>query len=51
MAESVMSVACFAQSPTNPNYVVVVDATLLTTVGATSGFKKDGAIIVKTSKT
>ena len=33
-----------------PDYVVVVDATLLTAVSVTSGLKKDGAIIVNTQK-
>jgi pyruvate ferredoxin oxidoreductase gamma subunit len=34
-----------------PDYVVVVDSTLLTAVGVTSGLKKEGAIIVNTNKT
>jgi len=33
-----------------PDYVVVVDATLLTAVAVTSGLKKEGAIIVNTQK-
>ena len=33
-----------------PDYVVVVDATLLTAVAVTSGLKKEGAIIVNTKK-
>ncbi|MCL1883674.1 MAG: 2-oxoacid:acceptor oxidoreductase family protein [Defluviitaleaceae bacterium] len=33
-----------------PDYVAVVDATLLTAVSVTSGLKKDGAIIVNTKK-
>jgi pyruvate ferredoxin oxidoreductase gamma subunit len=33
-----------------PDYVVVVDATLLTAVDVTGGLKKDGAIIVNTEK-
>ncbi|TDT50258.1 2-oxoacid:acceptor oxidoreductase family protein [Fonticella tunisiensis] len=33
-----------------PDYVVVVDETLLKTVPVTSGLKKDGAIIINTSK-
>jgi pyruvate ferredoxin oxidoreductase gamma subunit len=33
-----------------PDYVVVVDATLLTAVSVTSGLKKEGAIIVNTQK-
>jgi len=33
-----------------PDYVVVVDATLLTAVAVTSGLKKEGAIIINTSK-
>ena len=34
-----------------PNYVVVVDETLLDVVDVTAGLKQDGAIIVNTSKT
>ena len=34
-----------------PDYVVVVDATLLTAVDVTSGLKKEGAIIINTNKT
>lgn len=34
----------------NPNYVVVVDDTLLESVNVTSGLKKDGAIIINTTK-
>lgn len=34
----------------NPEYVVVVDETLLETVDVTSGLKEDGAIIINTSK-
>ena len=33
-----------------PDYVVVVDATLLTAVDVTGGLKKEGAIIVNTNK-
>lgn len=33
-----------------PNYVVVVDDTLLETVNVTSGLKKDGAIVINTTK-
>jgi pyruvate ferredoxin oxidoreductase gamma subunit len=33
-----------------PDYVVVVDATLLTAVDVTGGLKKKGAIIVNTKK-
>jgi len=33
-----------------PDYVVVVDATLLTAVDVTSGLKKDGAILINSSK-
>jgi pyruvate ferredoxin oxidoreductase gamma subunit len=33
-----------------PDYVVVVDATLLTAVAVTSGLKKEGAIIINTNK-
>ena len=33
-----------------PDYVVVVDATLLTAVDVTGGLKKDGAIIINSSK-
>ena len=33
-----------------PDYVVVVDATLLTAVDVTGGLKKEGAIIINTSK-
>jgi len=33
-----------------PNYVVVVDDTLLETVDVTSGLKEDGAIIINTTK-
>jgi len=33
-----------------PDYVVVVDPTLLTAVDVTSGLKKDGAIIINSSK-
>ena len=33
-----------------PDYVVVVDATLLSAVSVTSGLKKEGAIIVNTQK-
>lgn len=33
-----------------PDYVVVVDETLLDTVDVTSGLKKDGAIIINTSR-
>ena len=33
-----------------PDYVVVVDATLLTAVAVTSGLKKDGAIIINSKK-
>lgn len=33
-----------------PNYVVVVDDTLLESVNVTSGLKKDGAILINTSK-
>lgn len=33
-----------------PDYVVVVDATLLTAVDVTSGLKKEGAIIINTKK-
>ena len=33
-----------------PNYVVVVDDTLLETVDVTAGLKKDGAIIINTTK-
>jgi len=34
-----------------PDYVVVVDDTLLTSVDVTAGLKEDGAIIVNTPKT
>lgn len=34
-----------------PDYVVVVDDTLLASVDVTSGLKKDGAVIVNTTKT
>ena len=34
-----------------PDYVVVVDATLLTSVPVTAGLKKDGAIVINTTKT
>ena len=34
-----------------PDYVVVVDATLLTAVDVTAGLKEDGAIIINSSKT
>lgn len=34
----------------NPNYVVVVDDTLLESVNVTAGLKKDGAIIINTTK-
>lgn len=34
-----------------PDYVVVVDDTLLTSVDVTAGLKKEGAIIVNTTKT
>jgi len=33
-----------------PDYVVVVDATLLTAVDVTSGLKKEGAILINSSK-
>ena len=33
-----------------PDYVVVVDDTLLETVNVTSGLKKDGAIVINTTK-
>ena len=33
-----------------PNYVVVVDSTLLTAVDVTSGLKRDGAILINSSK-
>jgi len=33
-----------------PDYVVVVDATLLTAVAVTAGLKEDGAIIINSSK-
>jgi pyruvate ferredoxin oxidoreductase gamma subunit len=33
-----------------PNYVVVVDDTLLTSVNVTAGLKEDGAIIINTTK-
>ncbi|MCL2226807.1 MAG: 2-oxoacid:acceptor oxidoreductase family protein [Oscillospiraceae bacterium] len=33
-----------------PDYVVVVDATLLTAVDVTGGLKKDGAILINSSK-
>ncbi len=33
-----------------PDYVVVVDDTLLTTVDVTAGLKKDGAIVINTTK-
>ena len=33
-----------------PDYVVVVDPTLLTAVGVTMGLKKDGAIIINSTK-
>lgn len=35
----------------NPEYVVVVDDTLLEAVNVTSGLKEDGAIIINTTKT
>lgn len=35
----------------NPDYVVVVDETLLHAVDVTKGLKKDGAIIINTEKT
>ena len=34
-----------------PDYVVVVDDTLLTSVPVTAGLKKDGAIVINTTKT
>ncbi len=34
-----------------PDYVVVVDDTLLNSVDVTSGLKKDGAIVINTTKT
>ena len=34
----------------NPNYVVVVDETLLHTVDVTAGLSEDGAIIINSSK-
>lgn len=34
-----------------PDYVVVVDSTLLSAVDVTSGLKKDGAIIINSNKT
>ena len=34
-----------------PDYVVVVDDTLLTSVPVTTGLKKDGAIVINTTKT
>ena len=34
-----------------PDYVVVVDDTLLTAVNVTSGLKEDGAILINTTKT
>ena len=34
----------------NPDYVVVVDETLLHTVDVTSGLNKDGAIVINTAK-
>lgn len=34
-----------------PDYVVVVDETLLKTVSCTSGLKKEGAIVINTKKT
>ena len=34
----------------NPDYVVVVDDTLLSSVNVTSGLKKDGAILINTDK-
>ena len=34
-----------------PDYVIVVDDTLLTTVDVTAGLKEDGAIIINTKKT
>ena len=34
-----------------PDYVVVIDDTLLTAVDVTSGLKEDGAIIINTTKT
>lgn len=35
----------------DPDYVVVVDSTLLTAVDVTKGLKEDGAIIINTEKT
>ncbi len=35
----------------DPDYVIVVDETLLNSVDVTKGLKKDGAILVNTSKT
>ncbi|HVI39714.1 MAG TPA: 2-oxoacid:acceptor oxidoreductase family protein [Anaerovoracaceae bacterium] len=35
----------------NPDFVVVVDATLLTSVDVTKGLKEDGAIIINSEKT
>jgi pyruvate ferredoxin oxidoreductase gamma subunit len=35
----------------NPDYVVVVDETLLTSVDVTKGLKEDGAIIINSGKT
>lgn len=34
----------------NPDYVVVVDETLLTSVDVTNGLKEDGAIIINNDK-